>query len=294
MKEILCKFIWRYVTFAGIVLCGKDSPDPPDYAAAAQATASGNLDAARAATTANRVNQYSPWGNLIYSRYGKDDYGNDLWRSDTVLSSAQQKMLDQGNQLSNQLLSTANTGLNYANKTISKPGVDVSTLPSLAVNPGQTAQDAIFSRLEPKFAKGEDALRTRLANQGINMGSEAYNNDFEQFNQGKNDAYIQAALQGMGIGNQTRQQAFEESAYNQMQPINVINALRTGTQVGMPNFNPVPQQATTAGPDLLGAASAQYQGDLAQSNAQNAGLGNFTGGLFGLGSAYLGRPRYVS
>lgn len=270
---------------------GKDAPDTPDYAGAAQATAAGNLDAARAATAANRVNQYTPWGNNLWSPNGNDAYGNQLWRNDVVLSPAQQQMLNQNNQLGIGLLDTANNGLNYASNQISKPGVDTSALAKFAVNPGQTGQDALMARLEPAFQRSEDAMRTRLANQGIMQGSEAYNREVDQFQQGRNDAYTQAALQGMGIGNQTRQQQFEEAAYNQMQPINVINALRTGNQVNSPNFTPVPQQATTAGADLLGAAQAGYNAELGAANAKNAGIGNFMGGLFGLGSSYLGRPQ---
>lgn len=264
---------------------GKRTPKAPDYAGAAQATAAGNADAARIAAKANRVSEYTPWGNRVYTQGVDGD--QDQWRVDVVLSPEQQAQLNIENSLNTGLLNTANQGLNYAAGQISKPGVDVSKLPQFAVNPGQTAQDAIMSRLEPNFNRAEDLMRTRLANQGIMGGSEAYNREVEQFNQGRNDAYTQAALQGMGIGNQTRQQAFEETAYNQMQPINVINALRTGTQVNSPQFNPVPQQATTAGPDLLGAAAGNFQADLAQANARNAGLGNFMGGLFSLGAGGL-------
>ena len=40
---------------------GSSPPPPaPDYAGAAQATAAGNLEAARANAAANRVNQYTP------------------------------------------------------------------------------------------------------------------------------------------------------------------------------------------------------------------------------------------
>lgn len=281
-NDIFHRIVWRYVTGMGIVLCGKDSPDPPDYAGAAQATAAGNADAARIAASANRVNQYTPWGNLVFS-----DLGDDRWRADTVLSPEQQQQLDAQNELQLGLLNTAGSGLQYANNVLSKPGVDLAGLPQLAVNAGQTAQDAIMSRLDPKFAASEDQLRTRLANQGIGQGTDTYNSELNTFNQGKNDAYTQAALQGMGIGNQSRQQAFQEQSYNQMQPINLINALRTGTQVGTPQFQNVAQQATTAGPDLLGAANAQYGANLGASNARNAGIGNFMGGLFSLGSGAL-------
>src|SRR5678809_965934 len=49
---------------------GKSSSPPPapDYTGAAQATAQGNIDAAKAAAEANRVNQVTPYGNLQYSQ----------------------------------------------------------------------------------------------------------------------------------------------------------------------------------------------------------------------------------
>jgi hypothetical protein len=56
--------------------CFGGSPDPapaPDYAGAAQATAAGNLDAAKYQTEANRINQYTPFGSLTYDRGTKVD-----------------------------------------------------------------------------------------------------------------------------------------------------------------------------------------------------------------------------
>lgn len=48
---------------------GSSSPAPaPDYKGAAEATAAGNLQAAQAATEANRVNQVTPWGSLTYTK----------------------------------------------------------------------------------------------------------------------------------------------------------------------------------------------------------------------------------
>lgn len=44
-----------------------DAPDAPDYAGAAQATAAGNLAAAKYTTQANRPNQYTPWGSIEWS-----------------------------------------------------------------------------------------------------------------------------------------------------------------------------------------------------------------------------------
>lgn len=45
---------------------GGSAPPPPDYESAARETARGNLEATRAAVRANRANQITPWGRLIW------------------------------------------------------------------------------------------------------------------------------------------------------------------------------------------------------------------------------------
>ena len=267
---------------------GKSSPPPaPDYTGAAQATAAGNLDAARAASSANKVNQVTPNGNLTYSINGKDSFGNDLYTATQTYSPAQQAIADQQNKLNQGLLSTANTGLNYANQVLSSPGVDTSKFPSTGINPGQTYSDAIMSRLQPQMALQNEQSDAQLANQGIAQGTEAYNNAKRTLQQGQNDAMTSAVINGMNTGMNANQQAFTQQAYNQMQPINVINALRTGSQVQNPSYVNVPQQATTQGPDLLGAAQAQYGAQLGAVNANNQASSNFMGGLMGLGGAAI-------
>jgi hypothetical protein len=59
--------------------------------------------------------------------------------------------------------------------------------------------------------------------------------------------------------------------------------LRTGAQVQNPSFINAPQQATTAGADLLGATTAAGNYNLASSNASNAAQAGFNSGLMGLG-----------
>ena len=271
---------------------GKASaPATPDYTGAAQATAAGNLDAARATAAANRTNQVTPYGNLTYTANpGTDPYGNTLYTATTSLAPAQQAILDQTNQLNQGLMSTANTGLNYANQVLSQPGVDTSKLPSTGIDPGQTYSDAIMSRLAPQMAQQNEQSDAQLANQGIAQGTEAYNNAKRTLQQGQNDAMTSAVINGMNTGLNANQQAFNQQAYNQMQPINVINALRTGSQVQNPSFASTPNQASTSGADLLGATNASYQNQLAATNAQNQASSNFMGGLMNLGGAYMMSP----
>lgn len=260
------------------------APPPPDYAGAAQATAAGNADAARIGAKANRVSQYTPYGNLIYTSGVNGD--PDQWKSEVQLAPAQQQLLDQQNQTSLGLAGLQNQGLGYVQNMLDKP-FDTSQLPQQMVNPGQTAQEAIMSRLNPQFDRRQGMLETQLANQGIARGTEAWKNAQADMDYARNDAYTQAALQGMGIGQQARQQALQEQAYLRNEPLNTLNAVRTGSQVTGPQFQNTPQQATTQGADLLGAANAQYGAQLGGYNAQQAGQSNLMNGLFSLGSAYF-------
>ena len=264
---------------------GKSSaPPPPDYAAAANATAAGNLDAARAAASANRVNQNTPYGSLTYSQtptYGPDGKLNPDagWTATQTLSPAQQQILNQNNQLSSGLLDTAQQGLNYAGGLMSHPGVDMSQLPAVGINPGQTYQDAIMQRLQPNLDMQNQMSDAQLANQGVMAGSQAYDNAKRQLYQSQNDQRAAAVTQGFQTGLAANQNAFNQTAYNQMQPVNVINALRTGSQVSTPSYVNNAQQATTQGPDLLNAAQQQYNAQVGNVNAQNAQSSNTMNGI---------------
>jgi len=267
---------------------GKSSaPAAPDYAGAAKETAAGNLEAARYATKANRMTQINPYGQIEYTQDATDP---DKWTQKQTLSPEAQDTVNRQIGLSNDYAQIAQTGLDKARSTLENPNLDVSQLPARAINVGQTAQDAIMSRLDPRFAQQEDQLRTRLANQGITLGSEAYGREMNQFGQQRNDAMMQAALQGINLDQANRGAALQEQAYLQDRPLNLINALRTGAQVQNPQFQQFAQQQTTAGPDMLGAAQAQYGADMDAFNAEQAQSGGLMSGLFGLGMAGLGSP----
>lgn len=263
---------------------GKQSaPAAPDYTGAAQATAQGNLQAAQAAAAANRVNQVTPYGSLTYSESGKDSQGNPMWTATQSLSPEQQKILDYQNQTSLGLGSIQNQGLDYVKNMLSKP-FDTSLLPAEQINAGQTAQDALMARLNPQFDRRQSALETQLANQGIARGTEAWKNAQSDLDMARNDAFTQAALQGMGIGQQARQQAMQEQAFLRNEPLNTLNAVRSGSQIQGPSFVNVPQQATTQGADLLGATQAGYNANLGAVNAANQNASNMFGGLMTLGT----------
>ena len=89
---------------------------------------------------------------------------------------------------------------------------------------------------------------------------------------------------------QARQRGFEELAYQRNEPINTLNAVRSGAQVTGPQFVNSAQQATTQGPDLLGAAQMGYNAQMGDFNAQQAAQSNLNQGLFSLaGAGLMGR-----
>ena len=92
MKEILFGYIWRYMVANGFILLGKSDPPPaPDYAGAANATAAGNLEAAKVAAAANRVNQVTPYGNLTYTQNQNSGSTFDQAGYDAALSKYNQQ-----------------------------------------------------------------------------------------------------------------------------------------------------------------------------------------------------------
>lgn len=268
---------------------GKSSPSappPPDYAGAAKETAQGNLDAARANIAANRVNQYTPYGSIEYNMQREDKYGNPMWSATQSLAPDQQKLLDIQNQLSIGTGELGQQGLGYVKEMISKP-FDTSSLVKTGFDPSQSYQDAYMQRLKPQIEQGREALNTQLANSGIPVGSEAYKRAMMAQSQRENDLLASATTQGFGVGQQARQQGFNELAYQRNEPLNTLNAVRSGSQVQGPSFVNPAMQANTAGADMLGAAQMGYNAQLGASNAQNAANAQMTSGLFGLGGAGL-------
>jgi hypothetical protein len=264
---------------------GGSAPPPPDYAGAAKATAAGDLDAARTAAAANRVNQITPYGNLTYSMNpnDQDQWGNAMWTATQTLSPDQQKLLDYQNQTSIGLGELTGKGLGYVEQMIQDP-FSTKNLANLGFDPGQSYQDAYMQRLQPQIDQSREALSVDLANRGIPVGSEAWNRAQMTQSRKENDLLLGATTQGFGTGLSARQQGFNEAAYQRNEPINTLNAVRTGAQVTNPSYVSVPQQATTKGADLLGAATAEGNYNTASANANAAQNAGMTSGLMSLAS----------
>lgn len=252
----------------------KDSgsaPSVPDYSALA-------TQDARLNTQLNRYNQYTPLGQQTWSQNG------DNWSLNTQLSPNQQALQTQNEQLAQKIGGITSTGLDNVSPLLSS-AINPSSLPAAPINAGQTAQDAIMSRLNPTWNTKQASLENQLTNQGIMRGSEAWSNAFRDFDYARNDAEMQAALQGISTGQNARNASLQEQIALRNQPINELNSLRQGMQVTMPQFG---SYGSVSAPNSSNAAAQQYNAQMGLYNAGVAQNNSTMNGLFGLGSAALG------
>ena len=187
------------------------------WANAAYQSSMGNLAGAQYATQANRVNQTTPYGSLNYTQ-STDQFGNPVWSATQSLSPELQNLVSGS---VNQLQSSLNN-------------------PAYGVNAGETATQAIMRRLQPQLQNQQESFDVKMANQGIPVGSEAYNRAYRNFAQGQNDLLTSAQTAGINTGLAVNQ-AQNQTAAN-------IKALTT------PNYVNPYTHAAVAGPDYLGAA----------------------------------------
>lgn len=271
------------------VLFGKPAqPAVPDYAGAAQQTAQGNLDMARAAVASNRVNQVNPYGSLSYAVTGTDPYGNPTWTATTALSPDQQALYNYDIATSKGLGELQTKGLGYVSNMLDQP-FSTANLPQFGIKGGENYEDAIMRRLAPTIDMERKQFDATMANRGIPVGSEAYENARRVFDARQNDKMVSAITGGFDVGSRMRQQQFGEQAYMRNEPINTLNAVRSGSQVTGPSgyFVNAPQQATTSGADFLSAAGMTGNANIAAANAQNARQNAMISGLFSLGSSAM-------
>jgi len=297
LLDPLYRWITSYMGDCGFILygIGKDSaPPPPDYTSLAKQSNQSNIDMARMGLAANRVNQQTPFGGLSYSQTGTDQYGNPTYTATQTLSPEQQGLYQQQTGLQSGVLGAAQSGLGNVLNSVMQGGVDQSKLAQTGINPGETYSDAIMRRLGPQMQQEKGQFDAQMANQGIAPGTEAYNNAKRSFDQAQNDKLTSAQVGGLQTGLAANQQGFNQAQSNLNTPINMLNSLRTGNNLTNPTYVNSASMANVPGVDYMGAGQNTFNGQLAQTNANNAASGGFLGGLMNLGgtlgSAYMKMP----
>ena len=254
-----------------------NKPDTPDYSALA--------DKSGAST---KTNQVTPYGNMTWKQNS-----DGTWTISTDLSDQQKNLLNQDYNLASGANTVANGLLGYLNSN----GYDPSSLYNIG-DPGQIQQEAADTAyktatryLDPQYERSSASLESKLANQGITQGSEAYNNAWDQYNEGKDKAYDtarnEAYLQGLQGANQQFNQAYQ--LHNQdvsdyyTNPTNLVNALRSGSTVNSTTLPTYTSGGT--GTNYSTAAQNQFNAEMSKYNANAANTSNL---INMIGSMFLG------
>lgn len=266
-------------------------PVAPDPVATAKAQGDMNQNTAVSTQLLNMTDQHTPTGSLDYTQSGTSTwtgpdgktYSVPKFTSTTTLSPAEQALLDLTNKTKTNL---GNIGVDQSSKI---GGILGTNLNLDTATEGKI--DALGAkRLTPQFDLSEAALRTNLANKGIQPGSAAWNAEMESFGRTKNDAFNQLYLTGRGQGAQ-------EALTERNQPFNEISALMSGSQVSNPNFTSTPT-TSVAGVDYGGmvnnnfnALTNQYATKIGQQNAEMGGMFGLAGTLGSAGISAMKGPQ---
>lgn len=243
-------------------------------------------------------------GEQHFQRHGRNENRQGVqagyvpggqWEQVVELSPEQRRLYDQS--VAGQTLygDAALSQLRGVQDTLSRPfefnGPAMQSRPDFTGigDPNQSrdaVQEALMSRINPDLERERAALESRLANQGITMGSEAWNTGMQDYSRMANDARFGAVLNagqeqsrvfglGMGqaqMGNAARQQSLQEQMALRAQPLNEAAALLSGSQVQNPQFSAVPQVMVQA-PDYAGGVAQNYAGNMAAHNANVQRIG---------------------
>ena len=285
---------------------GGKAPKAPDPNVVSQAQTQSTQDTAAFNAALNRTNTYTPMGSSEFTVTGTDPSGAPIYRQDVKLAPDAQALYDQQLAQSRELGNVAQGMMNRVGENYAQP-LDTSSAPKLygaddLLAARQQAQDALYNRqtayLDPQWQQREEQFRTRMANQGITEGNEAWQNaKFDEdrarsFDYGQaRDAAIGAGAAETGmladISGRQRAQTMQELYANRALPLNEFNALRSSSQVDMPQFEGA-ANVNSANTDVSGNMWNAYQAQLDRYNAQQAQSNAIMSGLFGLGSAGIG------
>lgn len=239
---------------------GPSAPKAPDPYQTAGAQTGQSIGTAIANQTLGMVNQVTPDGSLTYNQTGVKQWTDpasgkvyDLpqYTATQTLSPAQQRLQGLQTQGATNLAQLGADQSARLGSILSKPmstagapnvrapqlgrvgsGPDMQTVgagPRLATSYNgdfsadrKRVEDAIIARASPQMEADRRALESRLANQGIQIGSEAYDRAMQNQSQAVNDFRLGAILSGgqeqsrmVGLerdraifGNDARQQMF--------------------------------------------------------------------------------------
>jgi hypothetical protein len=234
------------------------------------------------------VNQVGPDGSLTYGQTGTYDWTDPFtnktyqlptFTATTSLSANGQKLYDTNQQTQGNLAEMGRDQSAFLKDYLGANREMIS--PDEAMR--SRYEDALMERMRPRQEQDRSSMETRLANQGIGLGSRAYSAAERDYSSAVNDARLGA----IGAAGDEQARDFSVRSAARSQPINEIMALLSGSQVNVPNFG-MNQPSTIPTTDNAGIINQDYQNKMGAYNARMGQWNSAMGGLFGLGSAFIG------
>lgn len=292
------KLLSQLILAKGVQAAGPKAPATPDYSGLATQQATQNQQTAELNANLNRVNTTTPMGSQTFKRVADPTApGGYRYESDIKFSPEQQALYDSetANQqsmqdLAGQMQGRVGAGLQ---NPFSLGGVGAAGKVNADPNAFSAERDqvtqAMYDRMtrtrEPAMQRAREQLDTRLKNQGLMPGTEAYDNAMQTMLEaqsgelqdltsraieagGAEQSRLNAALlANTGFNNQTRSQGIQELLLERQQPLTEFNSLRTGNTPTLPSFQPF-GFAQAAPTNTMAPAQMQYGANIDKYNAQ--------------------------
>lgn len=286
---------------------GGGSPPPaPDPAATAAAQGQANKEAVRETALVNQIGTIGPGGRTYYT----GSIGDPDRTMVTELSPSGQQVYDSRQDIAARL---GSYGQQLAGQVGNGPAAfSLDGLPAAPWERDYTRDVSSLERatydrganlLSPEFDRREESLRTQLANQGITIGSEAYDRELNRFGDERARAMNDLSLASVAAGRQEQSRLYgmdsasRGSATNEMllkrtQPMNELAALLQGSPALAAPLGGSGSNLRVEPADYQGAANMAYQGALNnyqdQQQQSQAAISNL------MGAAGLGLGAYMA
>ncbi len=263
---------------------------------------------------ANQITQLTPYGNLIYGNYADGQFtpfsGADERQAMKIEETPyQQAFRTGGEQLSlglvNQMLAQGQTLPSVRSAADIESGLmPLSTdFSGDASRVEEATYQAALNRMQPQMEKQRRQIEQRLADQGLPMGSEAYQEELNRLEQSQADQLNQLSLESVMAGRAEQDRLARLAMTQQGQQFNVQSGLTSlenqaragqfgeiGTLFGL--TQPF-QQYNTPTVDVAGITNQAYQNQMARYNSQmqsRASNMSALGGLAGAGMSAASGP----
>lgn len=285
----------------------KKAPPAPDYTALMKQQQAADLANYQKQIQDQRTSTVTPYGTSSWSQDASGKWVNTQSLSPELQQAYNQYLSNQGQSLGVQKTALDQLAQLQAAGGFKGPDITASYDPNYANQYATDYTKQLLARITPQQQVDQTQMDTKLRQQGLVPGTEAYDRAYKNLITAQGDVNTQANLQGMIAGQNAGQQAFQTSLQEQQAKYN--NALQnyllpwqTASQAAglagnmqMPNFGSTTTSTPgLATPDLVGAAQQSYAQQMQNYNQQQASksnkgssLGTVVGGVAG---GFFGGP----